>query len=79
LQAPINSTLVRSVGDLQASVVAFGVGLTALAAVTIAGTFAVAMIVDHFGWIGVERQPITLTKLAGLGLVAAGTWLIVSD
>jgi transporter family-2 protein len=129
LQAPLNSTLARSVGDLQASVVAFAVGLTALAgvtaisggfgglgnagdapwwalvggglvsacyvasiiwtvralglggltAVTIAGTFAVAMIVDHFGWLGVERSPITLAKLAGISLIAAGTWLIVSD
>ena len=129
LQAPFNSTLARSVGDLQASVVAFAVGLAALAAVTvfsggfagianadeapwwalvggglvsacyvasiiwtvralglggltavtIAGTFAVAMIVDHFGWLGVERSPITLAKLGGIALIAAGTWLIVSD
>jgi bacterial/archaeal transporter family-2 protein len=129
LQAPFNSTLARSVGDLQASVVAFAVGLTALiavtavsggfggianagdvpwyalvggglvsacyvasivwtvralglgglTAVTIAGTFTVAMTVDHFGWLGVDRQPVTLAKLAGIGLIAAGTWLIVSD
>jgi bacterial/archaeal transporter family-2 protein len=129
LQAPFNSTLARSVGDLQASVVAFAVGFTALAAVTsvsggfggianagdapwwalvgggivsacyvasiiwtvralglgaltavtIAGTFTVAMVVDHFGWLGVDRQPITLAKLAGIGLIAAGTWLIVAD
>jgi bacterial/archaeal transporter family-2 protein len=129
LQAPFNSTLARSVGDLQASVIAFAVGLVALAAVTalaggfggianageapwwalvgggivsacyvasiiwtvralglggltavtIAGTFAVAMIVDHFGWLGVERSPITLAKLAGIALIAAGTWLVVRD
>jgi bacterial/archaeal transporter family-2 protein len=129
LQAPFNSTLARSVGDLQASVIAFAVGLTALAAVTavsggfggianagdapwwavvggglvsacyvasiiwtvralglggltavtIAATFAVAMIVDHFGWLGIDRNPITLAKLAGIALIAAGTWLIVSD
>jgi transporter family-2 protein len=129
LQAPFNSMLARSVGDLQASVVAFAVGLTALAtvtavsggfggianagdapwwaviggglvsacyvasiiwtvralglggltAVTIAGTFAVAMIVDHFGWLGIERDPVTIAKLGGIALVALGTWLIVSD
>ena len=129
LQAPFNAMLARSVGDLQASVVAFAVGFTALAAVTsfsggfggianagqapwwalvggglvsacyvasiiwtvralglggltavtIAGTFTVALIVDHFGWLGVERQPISLAKLAGIALIAAGTWLIVSD
>ena len=54
-------------------------GLGGLTAVTIAGTFTVAMLVDHFGWLGVERQPITLAKLAGIGLIAAGTWLVVSD
>jgi bacterial/archaeal transporter family-2 protein len=129
LQAPLNSLLGRSVGNLQATIVAFVIGLVALLAVsvfagglggiahagdapwwalfgggligaiyvasivwtvralgaggltaaTIAGQFAVALFVDHFGWLGVERQPITLAKLAGLGLVAAGTWLIVWD
>jgi transporter family-2 protein len=129
LQAPLNSILGRSVGSVQASVVAFGVGLAALLAVsvfagglsgiahaadapwwalvggglisamyvasivwtvralgaggltaaTIAGQFGVAMVVDHFGWLGVERQPITVSRLAGLALVAAGTWLIVRE
>jgi bacterial/archaeal transporter family-2 protein len=129
LQAPLNSMLGRSVGDLTATVVAFAVGLVALLAVsvfagglggiahagdapwwalvggglisatyvasivwtvrelgaggltaaTIAGQFTVALAVDHFGWLGVARQPITAAKLAGLALVALGTWLIVRD
>ena len=52
-------------------------GAGGLTAATIAGQFAVAMIVDHFGWLGVERSPITTAKLAGLALIAAGTWLVV--
>lgn len=129
LQAPLNSLLGRSVGGLQATIVAFAVGLAALLSVsvlagglsgiahagdvpwwvllggglmsaiyvtsivwtvrslgaggltaaTICGQFAVAMLVDHFGWLGVERQPITVARLGGLALVAAGTWLIVRD
>jgi transporter family-2 protein len=129
LQAPLNSLLGRTVGGLQATIVAFAIGLSALLAVsvvagglggianagdapwwalvggglisalyvasivftvralgaggltaaTIAGQFAIALIVDHFGWLGVERQPITLVRLAGLALLAAGTWLIVWD
>jgi transporter family-2 protein len=129
LQAPLNSLLGRTVGGLQATLVAFVVGLTALLAVsafagglggiadagdapwwalvgggligalyvssivwtvralgaggltaaTIAGQFGLAMVVDHFGWLGIERQPITAARLAGLALVAAGTWLIVWD
>jgi transporter family-2 protein len=54
-------------------------GAGGLTAATISGQFAVAMVVDHFGWLGVERQPITATKVGGLALLAAGTWLIVHD
>ena len=54
-------------------------GAGGLTAATIAGQFAVAMAVDHFGWLGVERQPITASRLAGLALLAAGTWLFVRD
>jgi bacterial/archaeal transporter family-2 protein len=54
-------------------------GAGGLTAATITGQFAIAMIVDHFGWLGVERQPITASKLAGLALLAAGTWLVVRD
>jgi bacterial/archaeal transporter family-2 protein len=129
LQAPLNSLLGRSVGGLTASVVAFGVGLAALLAVsvlagglggiahagdapwwaliggglisalyvasivwtvralgaggltaaTIAGQFTIAMVVDHYGWLGVERSPITASKLAGLALLAAGTYLVVRE
>jgi transporter family-2 protein len=54
-------------------------GAGGLTAATIAGQFAVAMVVDHFGWLGVERQPITASKVAGLVLLAAGTYLVVRD
>jgi bacterial/archaeal transporter family-2 protein len=54
-------------------------GAGGLTAATIAGQFAVAMVVDHHGWLGVERQPITAVKLAGLAMIAAGTWLVVRD
>jgi bacterial/archaeal transporter family-2 protein len=54
-------------------------GVTGLSVVTLAGQFAAALAIDHFGWLGVDRSPITLSKVAGVALVAAGTWLIVSD
>ena len=56
---------------------ALGVG--SLSALTITGQFAAALAIDHFGWLGVDRSPITLSKLAGVALLAAGTYLIVSD
>jgi transporter family-2 protein len=128
-QAPLNSQLGRTVGGLQASVVALAVsfvallalatltdglggirrlgdaplyvaiggglagalyvgsivftvralGATGLTAVTIAGQLALAMVIDHFGWLGVERSPITVARVAGVALLALGTWLVISD
>ena len=128
-QAPLNSQLGRTVGGLQASVVALAVsfvallalaavtdglggirrigdaplyvaiggglagalyvgsivftvralGATGLTAVTIAGQLALAMVIDHFGWLGVERSPVTAAKIAGVALLALGTWLVISD
>jgi transporter family-2 protein len=128
-QAPLNSALGRSVGGVNASVVALGISFVALltlaaltdglggirrigdaplhvaiggglagalyvgsivftvralgagglTAVTIAGQLGLAMVIDHFGWLGVERSPITVAKVAGVALLALGTWLVVSD
>jgi len=54
-------------------------GAGGLTAATIAGQFAVALAVDHYGWLGVDRSPITASKLAGLALLAAGTYLVVHE
>jgi transporter family-2 protein len=128
-QAPLNSQLGRTVGGLQASVVALAVSLLALltlaaltdglggirrigdapfhvaiggglagalyvgsivwtvralgagglTAVTISGQLGVAVVMDHFGWLGVDRSPITLAKVTGIALLALGTWLVIRD
>jgi transporter family-2 protein len=128
-QAPLNSQLGRSVGGLEASVVALGISFLALlmlstvtggiggvrhigeapwhvaiggglagalfvgsivwtvralgagglTAVTIAGQLGVAIVIDHFGWLGVEKSPITVAKVSGVLLLAAGTWLVIRD
>jgi bacterial/archaeal transporter family-2 protein len=129
LQAPINSTLGRSVGTFQAAFVSFAIGTVALAliamlakggmaqvgearhlawyylgggllgavyvtsvlvtvralgaggvtAATIAGQLTLSVVVDHFGWLGVDRSPISATKVAGVALLAAGVFLIVRE
>jgi bacterial/archaeal transporter family-2 protein len=129
VQGPLNSKLGRTVGDLEASVVALGVsfasvlmvsvvtggiggvrdigdapwyaavggglagaafiaslvwlvralGVGGLTATLIAAQLGVAMVIDHYGWLGVEKSPITAAKLAGLALLAVGTWLIVRE
>jgi bacterial/archaeal transporter family-2 protein len=128
-QAPLNSQLARTVGGLQASVVALAVSFLALlilaaltdglggirrigdaplhvaigggavgalyvgsivftvralgagglTALTIAGQLGLAMVIDHFGWLGVERSPITVAKVSGVILLAVGTWLVVRE
>jgi len=54
-------------------------GVGGITAATIAGQLAMAVVVDHFGWLGVDRDPIDVTKIAGVGLLAVGVWLIVRD
>jgi transporter family-2 protein len=128
-QAPLNSELGRTVGGLQASVIALGVSFAAVAALaaltgglaglsraaeapwwvltgggllgglyvasivwtvrvlgagglsaaTISGQLALAVAIDHFGWLGVARSPVTVAKLAGIALLALGTFLVVRD
>jgi len=35
-----------------------------------------ALVVDHFGWLGLPEHPITLTRMVGVALLGAGAWLI---
>jgi bacterial/archaeal transporter family-2 protein len=129
LQAPLNSQLGRTVGGLQASVLALTVSLIALTAValvtgglgglryagdaplyvqfgggvlgaiyvgsivftvralgasgltaaTISGQLVFALVIDNFGWLGITKSPVTVAKLAGIVLLAAGTYLVIRD
>jgi bacterial/archaeal transporter family-2 protein len=129
LQAPINSTLGRTVGTFQAALLSFAIGTVALTiiaalakgglaqvgeartlawqylcggllgavyvtsvlvtvralgaggvtAATIAGQLSLSVAVDHFGWLGVDRSPVTAPKVAGIVLLAAGVFLVVRD
>lgn len=70
------------VGVLYVSSIVFTVralGVGALTAATIAGQLTLALAIDHFGWFGVERSAISSARLAGVALLAAGTYLVVRD
>lgn len=54
-------------------------GAGGVTAATIAGQLTVSVLADQFGWLGVEKDPISLDKLAGLLLLAGGTFLIVRE
>jgi transporter family-2 protein len=58
------------------TVVAAQVGATSLLALTLLGQLATALFADHFGWLGLPEHPITLARVAGVVLLAAGVWLI---
>ncbi len=65
------------VGSIVWTVRALGLG--GLTAVTIAAQLAIAMVIDHFGWLGVERSPITAAKIGGVVLLGLGTWLVLRE
>ncbi len=129
MQAPLNSQLGRTIGGVQASMIALGISFVALGALsavvggygglaklgdaplhvavgggligalyvgsivftvrelgaggltaaTISGQLALAVVIDHFGWLGVARSPITAAKLLGIALLGLGTWFVVKD
>lgn len=54
-------------------------GAGGVVAATIAGQLAVSVVVDHFGLIGVAKQPITLGRVVGVLLLGLGTYLVVRD
>ena len=65
------------VGSIVFTVRALGVG--GLTALTIAAQLGVALVIDHFGWLGVERSPVTVSRLSGVVLLGLGTWLVIRD
>jgi transporter family-2 protein len=129
LQAPINSTLGKSVGTFAAASMSFAIGLAVLASITllfaggfgdvgnsadlrwyyltggllgaayvttvlvsvrtlgaggvtaatIAGQLTISMIVDRYGWLGVDQRALTPDRIAGIVLLAAGVFLVVRD
>jgi transporter family-2 protein len=52
------------------------VGALAVLALTVAGQMAASLLVDHFGLLGFPREPVTLVKLFGAGLLFAGVVLV---
>jgi bacterial/archaeal transporter family-2 protein len=54
-------------------------GAGGVVAATIAGQLAISVVVDHFGWLGVAKQPIDAARIIGIALLAAGTYLVVRD
>jgi transporter family-2 protein len=54
-------------------------GAGGVVAASIAGQLAVSVVVDQLGILGVAKQPITAARIAGIALLAAGTYLVVRE
>lgn len=66
-------------GAFFVAVAAFGaprVGVGVLLTAAIAGQLAAALVLDHFGLLGLARHPVNLTRAAGFALVLIGAVLV---
>jgi transporter family-2 protein len=52
------------------------IGVGALLTAAVAGQLAAALVLDHYGLLGLARHPVTLTRIAGILLVFLGAWLV---
>ncbi len=69
-------------GLIGASVVVIGIlavpnlGAANYSVAIIAGQLFGALVVDHFGWLGVPHHPLSAARLVGAALLMLGAWLI---
>ena len=52
------------------------IGVTTMMVAALAGQLATAMLIDHFGWFGIEARALEWRRLLALPLLAATLWLI---
>jgi bacterial/archaeal transporter family-2 protein len=53
------------------------IGAGGVAAATITGQLTTAVVIDRLGILGLERVPLSATRVVGIGLLLAGTFLVV--
>ena len=51
-------------------------GAATLVALILAGQAIASLLVDHYGWVGFEENPITPLRLLGVALLAGGVALV---
>ncbi len=54
-------------------------GAGGVTAATIAGQLTVSIVVDQFGWLGVAKDPINASKMAGVVFLSVGVYLVVRE
>jgi bacterial/archaeal transporter family-2 protein len=53
------------------------IGAGGVAAATITGQLTTSVILDRIGFLGLDREPLTVERVIGVALLLAGTYLIV--
>ena len=52
-------------------------GAGGIVAATIAGQLTMSVLIDQFGWLGLDKDPISAMKVIGVLLLAGGTLLVI--
>lgn len=52
------------------------IGAAYAVALMVLGQGIAALAIDHFGLLGMPREPVTLSRVAGLALVCGGAWCL---
>lgn len=66
-------------GAIFVAVAAFAaprIGVGVLLTAAVAGQLVAAIVLDHYGLLGLARHPATLMRIAGVLLVFVGAWLV---
>jgi transporter family-2 protein len=58
------------------TVVAANLGATTLLGLALLGQLSTALVIDHYGWLGLPENPVTLARIGGVALVSLGVWLV---
>ena len=53
------------------------IGLVTMITILVATQFILGALIDHFGFLGAEIRLMTLQKVAGIGILMLGVWLII--
>jgi transporter family-2 protein len=53
------------------------IGAGAVAAATVTGQLTTSVVLDRIGFLGLEQTSLSASRLAGVGLLLAGTYLVV--
>lgn len=52
------------------------IGTALLVIATVTGQMLTSLLIDHYGWLGLDRTPLTPRRLLGAGLLGTALWCL---